>query len=75
MCEVGCVDLRLGRDEVSHLGKTIDDHEDSIERLGLWEVNDEVHRYILPWFFRWLEGHDSTEWQVMAGFRDLALGA
>ena len=75
MCEVGCVDLRLCRDEVSHLGKTIDDHEDSIERLGLWEMNDEVHRYILPWFFRWLERHDSTEWQVMAGFRDLALGA
>ena len=75
MCEVGCVDLRLCRDEVSHLGKTIDDHEDSIERLGLWEMNDEVHRYILPWFFRWLERHDSTKWQVMAGFRDLALGA
>ena len=38
-------------------------------------MNDEIHRYILPWFFRWLERHDSTKWQVVAGFRDLALGA
>ena len=38
-------------------------------------MNDEIHRYVLPRFFRWLERHDSTKWQVVAGFSDLALGA
>ena len=38
-------------------------------------MNDEIHRYILLWFFRWLKRHDSTKWQVVAGFCDLALGA
>ena len=29
----------------------------------------------MPRFFRGLERHDSTKWQVVAGFSDLALGA
>ena len=39
------------------------------------EVNNEIHRDILPRFFGRLEWHDGSKWKVMAWFRNLALRA
>ena len=73
LCQFRCVDLCLRGDEVCHFGEAINNHKDSVECLRLREIDNEIYRYILLWFFRRLKRHDSTKWKVMTWFSNLTL--
>ena len=59
--------------EVSHLGKSVNEHYNCIKSsLGLGKLDDEVHGDLFPWVCQdgqWLE--EST-WYLLTGFDALA---